>query len=80
MNKYINQKNGNANMKTEMIGAGYVGLVSGVCLSDFGHNLICEKKMQSAQTLINMSRLEDEACFCHSYGWFHRLSFSKTAT
>ena len=28
-------------MKIAMIGAGYVGLVSGVCLSDFGHDVIC---------------------------------------
>ena len=28
-------------MKIVVIGAGYVGLVSGVCFSDFGHNVIC---------------------------------------
>ena len=28
-------------MKITVIGAGYVGLVSGVCLSDFGHDVIC---------------------------------------
>lgn len=28
-------------MKIAMIGTGYVGLVSGVCLSDFGHNVVC---------------------------------------
>ncbi|MBC7133332.1 MAG: UDP-glucose/GDP-mannose dehydrogenase family protein [Roseovarius sp.] len=28
-------------MKIAMIGTGYVGLVSGVCLSDFGHDVIC---------------------------------------
>jgi UDPglucose 6-dehydrogenase len=28
-------------MKIAMIGAGYVGLVSGACFSDFGHNVIC---------------------------------------
>jgi UDPglucose 6-dehydrogenase len=27
-----------------MIGAGYVGLVSGVCFSDFGHQVICVEK------------------------------------
>jgi UDPglucose 6-dehydrogenase len=30
-----------------MIGAGYVGLVSGVCFSDFGHQVICVEKDQS---------------------------------
>src|SRR5690606_5819209 len=28
-------------MKIAMIGTGYVGLVSGVCLSDFGHSIVC---------------------------------------
>ena len=28
-------------MKIAMIGAGYVGLVSGVCFSDFGHDVVC---------------------------------------
>ena len=28
-------------MKIVMVGTGYVGLVSGVCLSDFGHEVVC---------------------------------------
>lgn len=28
-------------MKIAMIGSGYVGLVSGVCFSDFGHEVVC---------------------------------------
>ncbi|MGI3212178.1 UDP-glucose dehydrogenase family protein [Roseovarius tibetensis] len=28
-------------MKIAMIGTGYVGLVSGVCFSDFGHDVVC---------------------------------------
>jgi UDPglucose 6-dehydrogenase len=28
-------------MRIAMVGAGYVGLVSGACFSDFGHNVIC---------------------------------------
>src|SRR5688572_14194357 len=31
-------------MRIAMIGTGYVGLVSGVCLSDFGHEVICVDK------------------------------------
>jgi UDPglucose 6-dehydrogenase len=31
-------------MKIAMLGTGYVGLVSGVCLSDFGHSVICVDK------------------------------------
>ncbi len=32
-------------MKIAMIGTGYVGLVSGVCFSDFGHQVVCVDKM-----------------------------------
>ncbi len=31
-------------MKITMIGAGYVGLVSGVCFADFGHEVVCIDK------------------------------------
>lgn len=31
-------------MKIVIIGAGYVGLVSGICFSDFGHDVICVEK------------------------------------
>jgi UDPglucose 6-dehydrogenase len=31
-------------MRIAMIGTGYVGLVSGACLSDFGHDVICVDK------------------------------------
>jgi UDPglucose 6-dehydrogenase len=33
-------------MRIAMIGAGYVGLVSGACFSDFGHHVICIDKDQ----------------------------------
>ena len=33
-------------MKIAMIGTGYVGLVSGVCFSDFGHDVVCVDKNQ----------------------------------
>jgi len=32
-------------MKIAMIGTGYVGLVSGVCFSDFGHEVVCVDKL-----------------------------------
>ena len=32
-------------MRIAMIGAGYVGLVSGVCFSDFGHDVVCVDKI-----------------------------------
>ena len=31
-------------MRIAMIGTGYVGLVSGVCFSDFGHDIVCVDK------------------------------------
>ncbi|MEM7669847.1 MAG: UDP-glucose 6-dehydrogenase, partial [Pseudomonadota bacterium] len=31
-------------MRITMIGSGYVGLVSGVCFSDFGHDVVCVDK------------------------------------
>jgi len=31
-------------MRIAMIGTGYVGLVSGACFSDFGHNVVCVDK------------------------------------
>ena len=34
-------------MRIVMIGTGYVGLVSGACFSDFGHDVICVDKDQS---------------------------------
>src|SRR6056297_1054864 len=38
-------------MKISVIGTGYVGLVSGVCLAEKGHNIVCvdvdEKKVQN---------------------------------
>ena len=34
-------------MKLAMIGCGYVGLVSGACLSDFGHEVVCVDRDES---------------------------------
>jgi UDPglucose 6-dehydrogenase len=28
-------------MRVAMIGSGYVGLVSGACIADFGHHVVC---------------------------------------
>ncbi|WP_426166607.1 hypothetical protein, partial [Sandarakinorhabdus sp. DWP1-3-1] len=31
-------------MRVAMIGSGYVGLVSGACFADFGHDVCCVDK------------------------------------
>lgn len=53
-------------LKIGMIGTGYVGLVTGVCLSDFGWQVICAdqdqdiiKKLQSGRATIYEPGLED---------------------
>ncbi|MEZ5733040.1 MAG: UDP-glucose/GDP-mannose dehydrogenase family protein [Paracoccaceae bacterium] len=41
-------------MKIAMIGTGYVGLVSGVCFSDFGHDVVCvDKDPRKVDMLLN---------------------------
>jgi UDPglucose 6-dehydrogenase len=39
-------------MKIAMVGTGYVGLVSGVCLSDFGHEVVCVDKDKGKLALL----------------------------
>ncbi|MDQ4135623.1 MAG: UDP-glucose 6-dehydrogenase, partial [Pseudomonadota bacterium] len=39
-------------MRVAMIGSGYVGLVSGACFADFGHEVCCvDKDPQKIQAL-----------------------------
>ncbi len=40
-------------MRITMIGTGYVGLVSGVCFSDFGHDVICVDKDPAKIDMLN---------------------------
>ncbi len=41
-------------MRVVMVGTGYVGLVSGVCFADFGHDVICvDKDPKKIETLNN---------------------------
>ncbi|MEO0344038.1 MAG: UDP-glucose/GDP-mannose dehydrogenase family protein [Pseudomonadota bacterium] len=40
-------------MKIAMIGTGYVGLVSGVCFSDFGHEVVCVDKNPDKIAMLN---------------------------
>jgi UDPglucose 6-dehydrogenase len=40
-------------MKIAMIGSGYVGLVSGACFADFGHDVVCVDKDESKIAHLN---------------------------
>ncbi|TPG20123.1 UDP-glucose/GDP-mannose dehydrogenase family protein [Sphingomonas koreensis] len=44
-------------MRITMIGSGYVGLVSGACFSDFGHDVICVDKDASKITALENGRM-----------------------
>lgn len=44
-------------MRITMIGSGYVGLVSGACFSDFGHNVVCVDKDASKIEALNAGRI-----------------------
>jgi UDPglucose 6-dehydrogenase len=44
-------------MKIAMIGTGYVGLVSGVCFSDFGHDVICVDKDPAKITMLEAGKV-----------------------
>ena len=44
-------------MKIAMIGTGYVGLVSGVCFSDFGHDVVCVDKNPDKISMLERGEL-----------------------
>ena len=44
-------------MKIAMIGSGYVGLVSGACLADFGHEVVCVDKDADKITALDHGRM-----------------------
>ena len=44
-------------MRITMIGSGYVGLVSGACFSDFGHDVICVDKDASKIDALHAGRM-----------------------
>ena len=44
-------------MKIAMIGTGYVGLVSGVCFSDFGHDVVCVDKDPNKIDMLNKGKV-----------------------
>ena len=44
-------------MKIAIIGTGYIGLVTGVCLSDFGNNIICVDNDKEKINILNKGQL-----------------------
>src|SRR6476620_792787 len=44
-------------MRVAMIGTGYVGLVSGACLADFGHHVTCVDKDVSKIAALQRSEI-----------------------
>ncbi|MEQ6334634.1 UDP-glucose 6-dehydrogenase, partial [Sphingobium sp. MK2] len=44
-------------MKITMIGTGYVGLVSGACFADFGHDVVCVDKDAGKIAAIEAGRM-----------------------
>ena len=44
-------------MRITMIGSGYVGLVSGACFADFGHEVICVDKDESKIAALKAGRM-----------------------
>ena len=45
-------------MRIAMIGTGYVGLVSGACFADFGHEVTCVDKDESKIDGLNAGNTE----------------------
>jgi UDPglucose 6-dehydrogenase len=44
-------------MRVTMIGAGYVGLVSGACFADFGHQVTCIDKDAAKMTALKRGEI-----------------------
>ncbi|MCW1431493.1 UDP-glucose dehydrogenase family protein [Novosphingobium sp. JCM 18896] len=44
-------------MRIAMIGSGYVGLVSGACFSDFGHDVVCVDKDETKIAALNAGEI-----------------------
>lgn len=44
-------------MRIVMVGSGYVGLVSGACLADFGHSVICVDKDESKIAMLEAGKI-----------------------
>ena len=56
-------------MKIAMIGTGYVGLVSGVCFSDFGHEVVCVDKDPAKLAKLTAGEVIGCRLHCPYHGW-----------
>ena len=43
-------------MRVAMVGTGYVGLISGACIADFGHQVICIDKDSAKISALTRAR------------------------
>ena len=50
-------RGGVAGMRVTMIGTGYVGLVSGACIADFGHQVTCVDKDSAKISTLNAGEI-----------------------
>ena len=71
-------------MNITIIGCGYVGLVSGTCLSDIGHNVICiDIPIDTPRSVANLPLLDALRMILQHIPGFGPLScelFNKTQT
>ena len=60
-------------MRIAMIGTGYVGLVSGTCFADFGHQVTCvDKDVEKIASLCRGEIPIFEQCERRAAGFHHR--------
>ena len=64
-------------MRIAMIGSGYVGLVSGACFAQFGHDVVCVAKEEAKINLSDVTEASVESLFNHN-GKTYPISFTLT--
>lgn len=57
VNYWISYKYFGGIIKIAIIGTGYVGLVTGVCLADFGNDIICVDNNEEKIDILNKGQL-----------------------
>ena len=54
-------------MKLSIIGSGYVGLVTGTCLAEAGHTVLCVDNKQAKVTELQAGRLNNRDTSPHTF-------------